>query len=238
MKHVYISHGDKGGVGKSVLAATITEALLTGTSSVALVEGDTTQPDLALRYANDPGVLLGVLPLNRAGDANNAVSAFASWLEQNDPADVVINLPAGASETLDEHGDLIRQVADALGYALTCFYSLGKGDTPTAGLIKSLQSALLSHIDPARQIVVYPAFQGDPHDFAWYAHAGRKSFQGREIIMPALQNRDAFRKMLGAPGRLKNLAISGAPGWMIVDKLNVARWLKSALSALEPIIKE
>ncbi len=238
MKNIYISHGDKGGVGKSVLAVALTEALLTGTRSLALVEGDTTQPDLALRYAGDPEVLLGVLPLNRAGDANNAVSAFAAWLEQNDPAYVVMNLPAGASETLDEHGDLIRQVGDALGYSLTCFYSLGKGDTPTAGLVKSLQSGLLSHIETARQIVVYPAFQGDPHDFVWYGHAARKSFQGREIIMPALANRSAFQKMLMTPGRLSAIAATGAPGWMVVDKLNIARWLKSVLSTLDPIIQD
>jgi hypothetical protein len=238
MKQLYISHGDKGGVGKSILAAIVAESILGNNNQIGLIEGDTAQPDLALRYDNDLDVLLGVLPLNRAGDASQAVSKFATWLERSDPAHVVINLPAGASETLDEHGDLIRQVGDALGYSLTCFYSLGKGDTPTAGLVKSLQSGLMSHIETTRQIVVYPAFQGDPHDFVWYGHAARKSFQGREIIMPALPSRSAFKKLLSTPGRIAGLAARGANDWMVVDRLNVARWLKSALAAVEPILIE
>lgn len=235
-KHIYISHGDKGGVGKSVLSAAVAEALLRESGKLALVEGDATQPDVALRYEQDPGVIVGILPLNRAGDANPAVSAFAKWLEESDPQAVVINLPAGASDTLDEHGGLIRELADALGYNLVCYYSLGKGDTPTAGLVKSLKSGLMSHIDPARQIVVYPEFQGKPDTFVWHAHPARQSFGGREIIMPALPNPAAFRLMLGTPGRIADLATRGAQGWMVVDRLNVGRWLKITLDAIQPTL--
>lgn len=235
-KHIYISDGDKGGVGKSVLSAAVCEARLAIRRRIALVEGDATQPDVALRYADDPDVLSGILPLNRAGDASLAVSKFATWLETNAPDDVIINLPAGASDTLNQQADLIRELADTLGYTLTCFYSLGKGDTPTAGLIKSLKSGVLSHVDPDGQIVVYPAFQGDPHDFVWYSHEARKAFQGKEIVMPFLDNRDAFKKMLVTPGRLQTLANVGAPGWMIVDRLNVSRWLKTVIAAVSSVI--
>lgn len=237
-KYLYISDGDKGGVGKSVLSAVVLEARLAVRGRVALVEGDATQPDLALRYADDPGVLLGVLPLNRAGEASLAISKFATWLEANAPDDVIVNLPAGASETLSPHADLVREVADALGYEIVSFYSLGKGDTPTAGLVKSLRQGIMSHVNPTGQIVVFPAFQGDPHDFVWYGHEARKAFQGKEIIMPFLDNRDAFKKMLTTPGRLQALADNGAQGWMIVDRLNVARWLKGAVAAVAGVIQE
>lgn len=237
-KYVLISDGDKGGVGKSVLSAAIAESRLALRERIALVEGDAASPDIALRYANDPDVLLGVLPLNRAGDASQAISKFASWLEVNDPDDVIVNLPAGASDTLSLHADLVREVIDALGYELVCFYSLGKGDTPTAGLIKSLREGMMSHVNPEGQVVVYPAFQGDPHDFVWYSHEARKTFKGKEIVMPFLDNRDAFKKMLQAPGRLQALADSGAPGWMVVDRLNIARWLKSAIAAVAGVIQE
>ncbi len=237
-KYLFISDGDKGGVGKSVLSAAICESRLALRARIALVEGDATQPDLALRYATDPDVLLGVLPLNRAGEASLAISKFATWLETNSPDDVIVNLPAGASETLSPHGDLVREVANVLGYEMVCFYSLGKGDTPTAGLVKSLREGVMSHVNPEGQIVVYPAFQGDPHDFVWYGHEARKAFQGKEIIMPFLDNRDAFKKMLTTPGRLQALADHGAPGWMIVDRLNVARWLKGAIAAVAGATKE
>ncbi|MHB1672287.1 MAG: hypothetical protein ACYCVM_09665 [Acidiferrobacter sp.] len=237
-KHIFISDGDKGGVGKSVLASVICEARLAMKGRIALVEGDATQPDIALRYAGDPDVLSGILPLNRAGDASLAVSRFATWLETHNPDDVIINLPAGASETLNQQADLIRELADTLGYTLTCFYSLGKGDTPTAGLIKSLKSGVLSHVDPVGQIVVYPAFQGDPRDFVWYGHESRKAFKGKEIVLPFLDNRDAFKKMLSTPGRLQELAAKGAPDWMVIDRLNVGRWLKSAIAAVSTTFTE
>ncbi|MHB1609712.1 MAG: hypothetical protein ACYCXX_13970 [Acidiferrobacter thiooxydans] len=234
-KYIYISDGDKGGVGKSFCSAAVAEALLER-GKIALVEGDDSQPDLALRYQGDPDVLLGVLPLNESGAANRAVSKFAGWLETHQPDRVVINLPAGAAKTLAPHADLIRMSADEFGYKLVGLYALGKGDTPTAGLVKSLESGLLAQVDEPRRVVVYPAFQGDPHDFVWFDHPARKTFSGREIIMPFLDNRDVVRKMLTTPGRLTHLAKTPAEGWMVVDKFNLARWLKAAIAAVEPIL--
>ena len=235
-KYIYINDGDKGGVGKSFGSTAVCEANLEKHGKIALVEGDDSQPDLALRYQNDPGVLLGVLPLNESGDANRAVSKFAGWLENHQPDRVVINLPAGAAKTLAAHADLIRMVADEFGYKIVGLYNLGKGDTPTAGLVKSLESGLLAQVDEPRRVIVYPAFQGDPHDFVWFDHPARKSFGGREIIMPFLDNRDCVRLMLSTPGRLANLAKTPAEGWMVVDKFNLARWLKAAIAAVEPIL--
>lgn len=235
-KYIYISDGDKGGVGKSVLSTTIIEARLSMRGRVALVEGDDSQPDLALRYQDDADVLLGVLPLSMAGDANRAVSKFGEWLEVNQPDDVVVNLPAGSAKTLNEHADLVRMAADEFGYKLVGLFSLGKGDTPMAGLMKSLEAGLLAHVDKTRRVIVYPAFQGDPHDFMWFDHPARKIFGGREIIMPALANRDVVKKMITSKGRLSTLAKTGAPGWMVVDKFNLARWLKTAIDAVTPIL--
>ena len=124
MKYIYISDGGKGGVGKSFCSSAVCEALLEKYGNVALVEGDDSQPDLALRYQSDPNVLLGVLPLNESGDANRAVSKFAGWLETNQPDRVVINLPAGAAKTLAAHADLIRMSADEFGYKIVGLYAL------------------------------------------------------------------------------------------------------------------
>lgn len=236
VKEIIVSDGDKGGVGKSMTSKAIAEARLGQGRRIAIVEGDDSHPDLALQYDGDPDVLVGVLPLAESGDANRAVSKLGEWLEANQPDTVIINLPAGAAKTLSAHADLLRMVGDSLGYRITGLYSLGKGDTPTAGLVRSIHEGLFAHIDETRRIVVYPAFQGEPRDFAWYDHAARKSFTGREIIMPALDNRDVVKKLLSTRGRLAEIARAGASGWMIVDKFNLGRWLKAAIAAVEPIL--
>ena len=235
-KEIIVSDGDKGGVGKSMTSKVIAEARLAQGRKIAIVEGDDSHPDLALQYDGDPDVMVGVLPLAESGDANRAVSKLGGWLEANQPDTVIVNLPAGAAKTLAAHSDLLRMVADSLGYKMTGLYSLGKGDTPTAGLVKSIGSGLFSQVDETRRIVVFPAFQGAPRDFSWFDHPARQKFTGREIIMPALDNRDVMRKLLSTRGRLAEIARAGAPGWMIVDKLNLGRWLKAAISAVEPTL--
>ena len=236
VREIIVSDGDKGGVGKSITSKVIAEARLSQGKKIAIIEGDDSHPDLALQYDGDPDVIIGVLPLAESGDANRAVSKLGEWLEEHLPDTVIVNLPAGAAKTLSAHADLLRMVADSLEYQITGLYSLGKGDTPTAGLVKSIAAGLFSQVDSTRQIVVYPAFQGAPHDFAWYSHDARKTFGGREIIMPALDNRDVVKKLLSTRGRLSEIARAGAPGWLIVDKLNLSRWLKAAIAAVEPIL--
>ena len=111
IKTLFISHGGKGGVGKSYMACAGTEAMLAAGCHVTIVEADPTQPDVAARYLNDPDVTVGALSLNRAGDAENSVSEFGEWLEQKGGDHVVVNLPAGAGETLDALGDHIGSFA-------------------------------------------------------------------------------------------------------------------------------
>ncbi|XTI71810.1 hypothetical protein ACQAYK_08935 [Acidithiobacillus sp. AC3] len=129
-KMMFVSHGDKGGVGKSVISMLVVEALLQRDLIVSLIEGDNKTPDLAKRYAGTTNVSLGVLSLNRAGDAENALSKFGDYLESHDASFVVVNLPAGAGDTLDANGDLLRGLADALEYKLIVTYAMEKTRCP------------------------------------------------------------------------------------------------------------
>lgn len=236
MKKLIISHGDKGGVGKSVIATTCTEALLAAGQLVALVEGDPSQPDVGARYTRDPGVKLGALPLARAGAPEAAVADLSYWLE-TDAAEadaVVINLPAGASETLDGLGGAIREVADALGYEIFVTYSLGKGEAPARGLGKSLKGGLLSHVDPDKRLVLFPLFQGHQATFAWYRDPARAAKNFHEAAFPELSPVAVFNKFLAGKGRWEE--IKGAGGLMVYDKIAIGRWLDAATAALAPVL--
>lgn len=236
-KTMLLSHGGKGGVGKSYNSMVKVEYLLAAGLPVAIIEADPTQPDIAKRYAGDPQVRVGVLTLNQAGDSENAVAKFGEWLETSGTEQVVVNLPAGAGETLDAHGDLLADLADVLGYRLVVTYALEKNGVAADELAGSLEEGLMAHVAPESRFVVIPTYKGDPSTFEWMEHPARTQFNVPEIIMPALGNRSALRKLEATPGRVAVLADKDnrPEGWMILDRSSVHRWHLAALAAVEPI---
>lgn len=141
-KVLYFSFGNKGGCGKSFLSMLSLEYLaLRG--PVLGVETDPKQYDLLKRYGEiqEEAFLVGSSSLNQAGDAENAVTAFGNFLEKENASQVVVNLPAGSGETLDGQGDLIRGLADALGYRLVATYAMEIKDIVSLEIMKeSLKS--------------------------------------------------------------------------------------------------
>ena len=237
-KQIIFSHGGKGGVGKSWTAMALTEGLLAAGEQVSVVEADPTQPDIAKRYVNDPDVNVGVLTLNRAGDAENAVAQFGEWLERSGAGQVVINLPAGAGETLDEHGSLLADLAAALDYRLVVTYCLEKNTVAADELVASLQEGLMAHVAKENRFIVIPAYKGDPSSFEWMSHPERQAFDIPEIVMPALGNRGALRRLEATSGRVATITdrAKRPEGWMIVDQSSVYRWYHAALEAIKPVL--
>jgi hypothetical protein len=237
MKNLYLSHGDKGGCGKSVLSMLIVEYLLADGKSVHLVESDPSQPDLAKRYEDDDGVIIGFLSLNQAGDSENAISKFNTWLEIQGGEDVVVNLPAGASETLDDLGDLLADTCEALGYRLVVTYSLEKNGMAADMLAGSLKSGVMSFAAPENRFVIYPAFKGEPGDFAWFEHAAREKYELGDIVIPAMRSTAAWKALEATPGRLATLVdkTKRPEGWMITDQSSVFRFYKAAMDAVAPL---
>ena len=240
MKTLYFSHGDKGGCGKSVLALFIIERLMNEHGTVHLIEADPSQPDLAKRYAAVPDVVTGFLSLNRAGDGENAVSKFGKWLEAQDAEHVVVNLPAGASETLDNMGDMIRDLAEGLDYRLVITYSLEKNGLAADMLEKSFKSGLMSFAEAADRFVIYPLFKGDLDTFEWLSHSARSKYAAGEIQMPFMKNTDAWRALESTTGRVADLVEKGnrPAGWGITDQSSVGRFYRAALAAISPIFSD
>lgn len=232
---LFISHGDKGGVGKSVLSMLVVEKMLADGLAPWIVEADPRQPDIGARYAGICDV--AGLPLNRAGDAENALAAFGERLETANADHVVVNLPAGAGETLDEVAGIIRDLADALEYRLVVSYSLEKNRVASDILIQSVEHGLLSVVDQDNRFVVYPGYKGEPASFDWYSRPEREEMGISEIVIPALANRSALQKLEASRGRIADLLDkeNRPDGWMIVDQSSVYRWHSAALAAIQPI---
>jgi hypothetical protein len=233
---LYISHGDKGGVGKSYLSMLAVEYLLQF-GPVSLVEADPTQPDLGVRYMGLDNVTVGALPLNKAGDAENALSAFGEMMETTNVALVVVNLPAGAGETLDGTADMIRDLSDALEYRLVVTYALEKNRVASDALIRSMAKGLLSVVDTDKRFVAYPEYKGKVETFDWYNRPEREKAEICELIVPSLANRSALNKLEATRGRVAGLVdkANRPDGWMILDQSSVYRWYQAGIAAIAPI---
>ena len=109
----------------------------------------------------------------------------------------------------------------------------GEGEAPAKGLAKSLESGLMSVIDPHRRVVLFPAFQGTPETFAW-AHSPARGPEGHEAIFPVLAPPAVFNKFLNARGTWAEVRESGT--LMVYDKIAIGRWISDATKALEPIL--
>lgn len=233
---LYISHGDKGGVGKSYLSMLAVEYLLQF-GQVSLIEADPTQPDLGARYAGINEVTVGALPLNHAGDAENALSAFGELLETTNADIVVVNLPAGAGETLDSTADMIRDLSDALEYRLIVTYALEKNSIASDTLIRSMRKGLLAVVNPDKRFVAYPEYKGKVETFDWYKRPERKTAEIGELIVPSLGNRSALTRLEATRGRVEDLIdkANRPDGWMILDQSSVYRWYQAGLTAIAPV---
>lgn len=237
-KILSISHGDKGGVGKSMVTMFSVEKLLKF-GHVALIEADPTQPDIGKRYANDPDIVVCGLSLNRAGDAENALSRFGQWLEKSGEERVIVNLPAGAGETLDVHADMIRALADSLGYRLVVTYSLEKNETAARTMLKSLESGLMSVVDSENRYVVFPLYKGEPDSFFWFHAKERQDVRIGEIVMPALKNTKALSLLESTLGRVSTLVDkeNRPEGWFVIDQISIFRFYEAGLQAISPIFE-
>ena len=233
---LYVSHGDKGGVGKSYLSMLAVE-YLSQFGHVSLIEADPTQPDLGVRYSEMDDVTVGALPLNQAGDAVNALSAFGEMLEISNADLVVVNLPASAGETLDGTAGMIRDLADALGYSLIVTYALEKNRVASDALIRSIAKGLLSVVDTDKRFVAYPEYKGKVETFDWYNRPEREKAEIGELIVPSLANRSALNKLEATRGRVADLVdkTNRPDGWMILDQSSVYRWYQAGIAAVAPI---
>jgi hypothetical protein len=241
MKTVIFSHGDKGGVGKSVVAALLVDMALQRFGRASLSEGDAKTPDVFARYQDDPQVVKIVIPLNLAGDAATAVGGLAGWLENQNPDDhlvTIVNLPANAGETLDELVDLIIPVCTDLGYDVAACYSLGKGAEASLSLQQSLETGLLSKIDEQRRLIVIPEFSGARESFVFFNNEIAENFLYNETAIPKLEPVPTADVIFRSPGAFSTMAKRKPNGFGVFQAHTLKRWLKDCYVALDPVFPE
>jgi len=236
---IYISHGEKGGVGKSRLAMVLVDYLLASGHPVVIVEGDKSGADVGRRYVDQVDV--GFINLNRPDAMEEAFSSLGGWIEQHaGEKDVVVNLPGQASSTLDQFGDLFVGTAETLGHGVTVFYSIGPLDLHTDNFRISMETGIMSFVPIDRRIVVMSERGGPISGYHWTGSSLRKKFLdagGKEGTMPVLKTEDLEKRVRDIPGPYSSLLKSPSP----LDVSNrglLFRWLRAAHQTVKLGVEE
>lgn len=235
---IIFSHGDKGGVGKSVVAALLVDMSLQRFGKASLIDGDTTTPDVYGRYSNYSNVLSTVLTLNLAGDASTAIANLADWLENSNKKDhavTVVNLPANASETLDGLADMLVPVCEDLGYDVAACYSIGKGADAANSLKRSLDDGFLARLNPNRRMVVVPEFFGPRDSFVWFTRPEARSYIYLQSAISRLEPTPVADLIFKTNGAFSDMEQRKPEGFGVYHTHALRRWLKASHAALAPI---
>lgn len=145
MSTLILSHGDKGGVGKSTVAITIASRLYEQGAHIGIIEADATggksnvggMPDVGPRFASRINQI-ATLPLQDTGrDAEQSVARMIQVIEHWDCDYIIMNTPANASTTLEQDniGSMMAALLGEIGINIRVTYSLfpSQRSTVTAG---------------------------------------------------------------------------------------------------------
>lgn len=233
---IFFSHGDKGGVGKSMTATVLVETLLNRGRSVIIVESDLKMPDVATRFTDVAGVTGIAANLNRAGDEINAIAGFVEQIEGiGAGADVVVNLPAGAGDTLDENALMLVEALKDIGHPSRVCYSIGPSAEQSAAFMSSLQSGLCGAVETSDILLLLAGWQSDPAAFSWSNHPSRQNMLKsgiHEYVVPKIQPDNVLERLSKSTGRLADFEKS-LPAF---SRVYFHRWISAFSSALEQIM--
>ena len=237
MKHMVISHGDKGGVGKSIFSMLAVEFGLFSGRNVAIVEGDTKIGDVKARYENVVSVLS--VNLDKSGkDAENAIATLFGHLEALESDFVVMNAPANAHKALDSYAELIVPVARELGFQICVAWMIGR-ESSSATLAN--ESAICQAAD--RKIAVVNRHESDyDRDFYWFTVPQFKdawiASGGLTGEIPELASRVGAKVKEHQGRSFASLAGPESP-LFIVERQIIKNWLrKSWQESMIPLIEE
>ena len=215
---IVVSHGEKGGVGKSTVASVLTEL---APSRPMLVECDQTAPDVARRYRAH-GYLGVSIPLLSADSPADALSDLMSEIEDCDADIVLVNLPAAAGAVVDAYAHEILSVAQQLHRRLVVTYAIGSSYDSAASARKCAREGLASVADT--RVAILNSYFGASHRLGWDDES-RAVWNGPEAVLPALADRvTAGLRTIESP--LSNIADGKVGDMHLVDRALLTRWLR------------
>ena len=181
---VFICHGDKGGVGKSMECAVICDWLDKSGIEFALVDGDTRNPDVARMFKS----VAPVAQLNlRTHDGWMDLTDFMS---EHSHRVIVISMPAGIGEELSKEGASFVNTIRLLERPMHLFWVINRLPD-SVNLLSEAEKTLGG--DLAGRYVVKNLYFGPAEKFTrWDTSTTRSNFEqagGVTLKLPELHER-------------------------------------------------
>lgn len=168
-KPVIIFHGDKGGVGKSWTCSVFTDFLVKNQIPVALVDGDTRNPDVSRMFGDS-------IPVSNAN-----LREHAGWMDLTDfmmahqDKVIVISMPAGIGNELRKEAPRFGQTIQMLRRPVSMFWVINRLPD-SVNLLNEALAAISEHLQ--NKVVVKNLFFGDEDKFSrWDLSETRKRFE-------------------------------------------------------------
>src|SRR5579883_1434770 len=221
---VYLIHGDKGGVGKSMLAATFTEYLLSRDLPVVLVDGDQRNTDVG-RLFKDTIPTISPNLRERSGWLE-----VADLLNEQAANDVVIVLPGNIGSEFTTEGEFFGDVLNDLKRSLATFFVLNR----SADSVNLLRVFAEKFGSLGKIVAVRNLFFGDADRFtrwndsktrAALLKGGAKEIDFEELLDSVVD--ESFAAL--PPRRFTDTELSYA------KKLTLRRWLDRNFAAFDTV---
>ena len=221
MPRLIFIHGDKGGVGKSVLARALLDHYIRNDIAVDAYDSDKRNPDISRFYAKRLPVSLVDLASHQAFDA--VLDRLAAGQGR-----ALVDLAAGAGDALHTlvTGDVkLAGALTELNARATVVYVLSRSRPSVAGLgvaLKDFQDV------PADWVVVRNTYFGAADRFSRYetSNARKEALArgAREIVMPELLD-DLYDELDQASTPFMNAAEAGALSF--TNRRRVRAWIEA-----------
>jgi len=235
-KQIIWVHGNKGGIGKSLMAAVVIDYLLGKGEQVALVESDGSVPDVQRRYGDTlPSI---IAPLVDAESVDQILESLET-LGETEIRTVVVNLPANA-ELIDSIADEVKDVCQALDFESRTLFMIDNCEDSAKLAEKSANSGIAS-ISSKCCAVINMRFGKTESNFKWfedgmpYRSNFLKPTKNNETALPMLKSRiTTHTDFKNHP--LSSLAAPQSP-FRVVDRVGLQRWLIDAHNIVEELLK-
>jgi len=219
---IYFVGGDKGGVGKSLVAMALIDYLAGKGQPLVLVETDTSNPDVYRSYESEAGVLAESIDLDRADGWITAVNLF----DRHPDRAVVINTAARNHVGLTAYGATLHDALPDLRRPLICLWVINR-QRDSLNLLKTFADTMPdATIHVARNL-----YWGTPEKFELYNGSNLRdeleTRGGQTLDFPDLADRvadDLFSSRLSIAGALRDSPLG--------NRAELRRWQKACARAL------
>jgi cellulose biosynthesis protein BcsQ len=227
---LFVSHGDKGGVGKSILSRLIAEYLKSKGLIWRGIDADLRNPDFA-RYYNE----VTIQPISNEDD----LVALLNTLETSTDADrYVINLPAQAGLILDS--ETVSALSE-INMTSCCFFMMNSERDSTQQLKNFIDKNGSSF---SKIVAVQNGYFGREDQFSLFQQSKTRKalleeFGGSELFLPKFEATTVLKKLStlqSSDGR--SFSFSSAieeKVLTIAERSSLRSWMQKCFSAFESI---